>query len=83
MFIAVDKKRIFTVKKEIPIRIDPKTTEEYKNNILGYVLGGIVTEEFYVPFERCVEVEQEYAIVANLYGLSKANIWAREKGYIE
>lgn len=67
MFVAVDKKKVFSVKEEVE---------------KGYLLSGPFCD-FIVPHERCTFLDGEYVIILNLYGFAEANKYAKEKGYIE
>lgn len=76
MFVAVDKKRIFSVKMVMPVSIDKPS-----KGVLGYILyGGIC--EFQILAERCVEIDNEYAVILNMEGYVKAKNWAINRGYI-
>ena len=65
--VAIDKKKIC-----------PVTTEDKDY----YICSGEITP-FKISKERCVVVDDEYLVIMNLYGISKAMEYAKEKGYIE
>jgi len=65
--VAVDKKKICPVITE---------NEGY------YICSGEIMP-FRVSKERCKVIDDEFFIIMNLYGPTKVNEYAKEKGYIE
>ena len=71
-------------KKDIPrpVAIDKTKICFVKEEFTGFYLCSGEITDFYVPKDRCVEIDEEYLIILNTKSALAARRWAEGKSYL-